>query len=58
MGREHVCAYQDFEGKIGHYTELVADESRTDGDKQYRKAIEVEGLAIASDLPHVSRASN
>ena len=58
MGRKHVCAYQYFEGKIGHDSELVQDEIGAEGDRQYRKAFEVEGLAIAFDHPHVSRASN
>ena len=58
MGRKHVCAYQYFEGKIGHDSELVQDEIGAEGDRQYRKALEVEGLAIASDHPHVSRVSN
>ena len=58
MGREHVCAYQHFEGKIGHDAEFVSDEIGAEGDGQYRKALKVEGLAIASDHPHVSRVSN
>ena len=58
MGREHVCAYQHLEWKIGHDAELVPDEIGAEGDGQYRKALEVEGLAIASDHPHVSRVSN
>ena len=53
-----VCAYQHFDGKIGHDAELVPDEIGAEGDGQYRKALEVEGLAIASDHPHVSRVSN
>ena len=58
IGREHVCAYQHFEGKIVHDAELVPDEIGAEGDGQYRKALEVEGLAIASNHPHVSRVSN
>ena len=58
MRREHVCAYQHFEGKIGHDAELVPDEIGAEGNVQYRKALEVEGLAIASDHPYVSRVSN
>ena len=58
MGREHVCAYQHFVGKIGHDAELVPDEIGADGDGQYCKALGVEGLAVASDHPHVSRVSN
>ena len=57
MGREHVCAYQHFEGKIGHDAELVLDEIGAEGDGQYRKALKVEGLVIASDHPQVSRVS-
>ena len=58
MRREHVCGYQHFNGKIGHDAELVPDEIGAEGDGQYRKALEVEGLAIASDHNHVSRVSN
>ena len=58
MRRDHVCAYQHFEEKIGHDAELVPDEIGAEGDGQYRKALEVEGLAIPSDYPHVSRISN
>ena len=53
MKRKHVCAYQHFEGKIGHDAELVLDEIGAEGDGQYRKTLEVEGLAIAFDHPHV-----
>ncbi len=53
MRREHVCAHQHFEGKIGHDAELVQSKIGAEGDGQYRKALEVEGLAIASNHPHV-----
>ena len=58
MKREHVCAYQHLEGKDKHHAELVPDEIGAEGDKQYRKALEIEGLVIASDHPHFSRVSN
>ena len=58
MRREHVCAYLHFEGKIGHDAELVPEEIGAEGNGQYRKALEVKGLAIASDHPHTSRVTN
>ena len=51
MGREHVCAYQHFEGKIGHDAELVPNEIGAEGDGQYRKALEVEGPRHCLRLP-------
>ena len=58
MWRKHVCAYQHFKGEIKHDTKIVPDEIRAEGDGKYRKALDVEGLAIASDHPHISRVSN
>ena len=58
MGREHVCIYQHYEGNIGHDAILVPDEIGAERDGQYRKALEVESLVIASDHSHVSRVSN
>ena len=58
MRCEHVCAYQHFEREIGHEAKFVLNTIRAAGDGQYREALEVEGLAIATDYPHVSRVSN
>lgn len=58
MGREHLCAYQDFERKIRHDNKLMPDESLAERDEHYRKARSVESLAIVSDHLHFSRVSN
>ena len=56
--REHISVYQTYKGKIENNDDFVPDKIGADSDGQYRNAIEVEGLAIASNHPHVCRGSN